>query len=77
MLVGNLGADATLENALSQPRAFGLSQAGTRKIAAEMARHVDGWKAHFKRLGVVDVDIELLAQYIDGERLGAKRRDMQ
>lgn len=74
ILVGDAGADSTLDNALSQPRAFGMNGAGARSIASEIAGHVAGWKEHFRDAGVSDRDTDVLAQYIDGDRLGAQRR---
>lgn len=75
ILVGDAGADSTLDNALSQPRAFGMNGAAARSIASEIAGHVEGWKEHFRDAGVSDRDIDVLAQYIDGGRLGAQRRE--
>lgn len=75
LLVGDAGAESTLGNALSQVRAFGLKPARARVIAGEVARCVEGWKDHFTGLGVRPADIEMLAQYLDGERLGGQRRE--
>lgn len=75
LLVGDAGAESTLGNALSQVRAFGLKPARARVVAGEVARCVEGWKDHFTGLGVRPVDIEMLAQYLDGERLGRQRRE--
>jgi hypothetical protein len=36
---------------------------------------VAGWKPHFTGLGVRPADIEMLAQYLDGDRLGRERRE--
>ncbi|MCY7319299.1 MAG: type II toxin-antitoxin system HipA family toxin [Ramlibacter sp.] len=73
--VGDSGAEATMANALSQVRSFGLKPAAARDIVEEIARRVDGWKRHFSDLGVRDADLQLLAQYLDGDRLGAQRRE--
>lgn len=73
MQVGTAGGDSTIENALSQAAAFGLRQAQAKAIAREVARTVDGWKDHFRAVGVTPVDIERLAQYIDGGHLGGER----
>jgi serine/threonine-protein kinase HipA len=75
ILVGNAGVESSLENALSQSRAFGMKVDEARDIAGEIARHVDGWKEHFRDTGVSERDLDVLAQYIDGDRLGAQRRD--
>jgi serine/threonine-protein kinase HipA len=74
ILVGDAGAEGSLENAMSQVRAFGLTAAAGRKIVGEVARVVEGWQAHFREVGVRERDVEVLAQYIDGERLGTQRR---
>lgn len=73
MQVGSAGSDSTIDNALSQAAAFGLRQVQAKAIAQEVARTVDGWKDHFRAAGVTPVDIERLAQYIDGTRLGSER----
>jgi serine/threonine-protein kinase HipA len=74
LIVGDAGADADLHNALSQARAFGLKPQRAGAIVREVARRVDAWKDHFRGAGVRDADIDVLAQYIDGERLGTQRR---
>ena len=76
ILVGDAGADSTLDNALSQPRAFGMNGAAARRIAGDIAGHVQRWKEHFRNAGVADRDIDVLAQYIDGDRLAAQRREI-
>jgi serine/threonine-protein kinase HipA len=75
LLVGDGGAESSLANALSQVRAFGLKPAAARAIVEEVARGVAGWKPHFTGLGVRPADIEMLAQYLDGDRLGRERRE--
>ena len=74
LIVGDAGAEADLHNALSQARAFGLKAAAAREIVRQVARKVQGWKDHFRAVGVRAADIDVLAQYIDGERLGGQRR---
>lgn len=73
MQVGSAGSDSTIENALSQAPAFGLRRIQAKVIAQDVARAVNGWKDHFRSLGVTPVDIELLAQYIDSRHLGGER----
>jgi hypothetical protein len=41
---------------------------------ADITSQVAQWKVVFKSLKVRDVDIELLAQYLDGAPLRAQRR---
>jgi serine/threonine-protein kinase HipA len=75
LIVGDRGAEADLDNALSQLRAFGLRPAGARSIIRDVARQLMTWKDHFRAAGVRDVDIDMLAQYIDGDRLASQRRE--
>jgi serine/threonine-protein kinase HipA len=74
MRVGLQANDATLENALSEARLFGLSKdqavAEVRRVIAVVA----GWPAHFAGLGVTAGDIELLAAAIDRPTLLEQRR---
>jgi serine/threonine-protein kinase HipA len=72
-ICGAHGRDSTLENAMSQCDAFGLSPA---EAAAEIARVIEvihGWKAHFALTGVTRGDIENLAERIDGAELLSQR----
>ena len=74
LVVGAAGAESSIANALSSVRDFGLAPAAGRRVVQEVARLVDGWQAHFRAAGVRAADIEVLAQYIDGHRLGGERR---
>lgn len=74
LLVGDAGAESSIGNAFSQVRAFGLRLPAAKAIVEEIARRVDGWKEHFRGAGVKDADIDVLAQYIDGDNLGGQRR---
>lgn len=67
--ISTLHGDGTLRFAK------GLKPAAARAIVEEVARCVDGWRAHFAALGVRAVDLEMLAQYLEGERLGRQRRE--
>ena len=71
--VGRDGADATLENALSEHRAFALTAPRAREICVEVARVARGWQAHFSALGVSGRDIELLNEQIDRSFLREQR----
>lgn len=73
MRVGALGHEATMVNALSEARAFGLTDAQARETVAEIASQVAQWTAVFKSLGVRDADVDLLSQYLDGAHLNAQR----
>jgi serine/threonine-protein kinase HipA len=74
MRVGALGHEASLTNAMSEARAFGLTDAQAQQTVAEIACQVAQWKAVFKGLNVRDQDIDLLAQYLDGAHLREQRR---
>ena len=74
MRVGREGADSTLENACSEAALFGLSADEARGQAADVAQVCDGWKSHFKEVGVGRTDIEYLAQFIDREFLALQRK---
>lgn len=74
MRVGALGHEASLTNAMSEARAFGLTDAQAQQTVAEIASQVAHWKAVFKGLNVRDQDIDLLAQYLDGAHLREQRR---
>jgi serine/threonine-protein kinase HipA len=73
MRVGRQDADSTLDNALSEHRAFGLTKANAQEAAAEVARVASGWRAHFKRKRVALRDIQLLSEQIDRPFLREQR----
>lgn len=73
MRVGALGHEASMANALSEARAFGLTHAVARQVAQDIAAQVSQWKTVFKHANVREQDIDLLAQYLDGEHLRAQR----
>lgn len=73
MRVGAQGHEASIANALSEARAFGLSDTLARQTVAEITRQVAQWKDVFKSLNVCDADIDRLAQYLDGAHLGEQR----
>jgi len=74
MRVGAKGHEASMANALSEARAFGLTGALARQTVIEIAGQVAQWKTVFTDLNVRDADIELLAQYLDGAYLTQQRR---
>jgi serine/threonine-protein kinase HipA len=63
--VGKFGADATLDNALSECAQFGLKPAEARLQVRAVCAVVDGWQAHFAQMGVAAGEVESLAQQID------------
>ena len=72
-ICGDQGRDSTLENAMSQSEAFGLTPAQGVAEAVAVIEAVNGWKEHFQRSGVQPRDIESLEERIDGESLRAQR----
>lgn len=75
MLVGDQATESTLVNALSQARQFGLKLDAAHAIIREVAWRVAGWKEAFLANGVLASDIDLLAPYIDGDRLRRQREE--
>lgn len=73
MRVGREGADASLANALSEARLFGLSAADARADVAAVARVCGEWNKHFKAAGVSARDVEYLAQFVDRAFLREQR----
>ena len=71
--VGKREAESSIENALSESQAFGLTQDAAVEVVKQLAIVVDGWQAHFRSLGVKERDLEMMAQYIDGPFLKAQR----
>jgi len=67
--LGAQGHDATLENALSELRHYGMKPDRANAIVRLVARAVAGWKGHFQARGVSSADIEFLAQQIDRRAL--------
>ena len=65
MRVGSAGADATLDNALSECAQFGLKKDAALQEVRRVCEVVAGWRAHFVQAGVSDADIESLAGQID------------
>ena len=74
MRVGALGHESSVANAMSQARAFGLTDAQARHMVCEIAGQVTPWKAVFKSLNVRHADMDVLAQYLDGPHLSEQRR---
>lgn len=68
------GHESSLDNALSEARAFGLTDAQARQTVAEIAKQVAQWKTVFKHMHVRDADIDQLAQYLDGLALSGQRQ---
>ncbi|NRF65961.1 type II toxin-antitoxin system HipA family toxin [Aquincola sp. S2] len=71
--VGRDGAESTLDNALSEHRAFMLTAARAKAVCAEVAEVVGGWRTHFLAAGVSPGDIGWLEQTIDRPFLRTQR----
>lgn len=71
--VGLGGAVSSIENALSQIEAFGLTTDMAVETIKRVATHVDGWKESFGLQGVLPRDIDSMIQYIDGPNLRNQR----
>lgn len=72
-ICGADGRDSTLENAMSQCDAFGLTPAEAAADVVSVIAVVDTWQEHFAQIGVSARDIESLAERIDGEELLTQR----
>ena len=75
MRVGKSQAESSIENALSEVQAFGLTKDGAVACIRRVVATVDGWKKFFKVQGVNDRDLERMAQYIDGPLLKLQRAE--
>jgi serine/threonine-protein kinase HipA len=75
MQVGDQATESTLVNALSQARQFGLKPDAARTVIQQVSAGMAGWKKAFTGHGVTAQDIELLAQYIDGDKLRLQRHE--
>ena len=73
--VGAAGADATLQNALSECAQFGMKQTEAISQIKQVCAVLANWKKHFASAGVLPGDIESLAEQIDRPFLLEQRRD--
>ncbi len=76
MRVGRYGADSTVDNALSEAVLFGMSRGEAILEAAFVAAACAKWKQHFREKGVLNSDIEYLAQYVDRDFLVQQRAEL-
>ncbi|ULR88870.1 type II toxin-antitoxin system HipA family toxin [Comamonas sp. B21-038] len=72
--VGTMGAESTLENALTQINEYGLKRPRAIALVQQVAAAVDQWSAHFQTQGVSAVDMEQLAASIDRDALRLQRQ---
>lgn len=77
MIVGESGASASLDNALSLSLAYGLSRDDAIREAAKVAGVVDQWQTHFAAKGVPPSELARLAQAIDRPYLLRQREEIQ
>ena len=73
MQPGDQAMASTLINALSQARQFGLRSDAARAVIQEVRTGVAAREGGITGNGVMGQDIDLLAQYIDGEKLRLQR----
>ena len=73
MRVGRQDGESTLDNALSEHRAFALSAERARQVCRSVAQAVEAWREHFAAAGVSARDIDLLAEQIDRPFLRQQR----
>jgi serine/threonine-protein kinase HipA len=73
-ICGAHGRDSTLDNAMSECEAFGLTPTEAAQAVAQVIAVVNTWQAHFAQVGVADADIGHLAAFIDGNELLAQRQ---
>lgn len=76
MLVGNAGAESTIDNALSMCAQFGLKRDQAIDEARRVSKVVDGWQASFLAAGVGVADVEQLAGQIDRAFLKDQRQGL-
>ncbi|MFI0545605.1 MAG: type II toxin-antitoxin system HipA family toxin [Brachymonas sp.] len=76
MIVGDMGAQSSLENALGQIKEYGIKMPRAIALVQQVARVVDGWAQHFRALGVVAADMEQLAASIDRPALRQQRLEL-
>ena len=65
MIVGTDGSVATVDNALSMHKAFGLSLQNAKVLAADIGVVKNDWQKHFAKVGVTAPHIEALAVTVD------------
>jgi len=73
-IVGTAQRDSTLSNAMSQCELFGYTQAQAAAEVMNVIKVVDGWRQHFTACGVSAVDVQSLAERIDGDQLLGQRQ---
>ena len=75
LIVGSLGAESSLDNALSEINEFGIQRPRAIALVKQVAAAVDRWAGHFRQMGVCAADMEQLAHSIDRDALRLQRRE--
>ena len=75
LIVGSLGAESSLDNALSEINEFGIQRPRAIALVQQVAAAVDRWAGHFRQMGVCAADMEQLAHSIDRDALRLQRRE--
>ena len=73
-ICGSFGRDSTLLNAMSECEAFGLMASEAADEIEKIINVVNSWRSHFVQAGVCEMDLDSLAQRIDGEFLLSQRQ---
>jgi serine/threonine-protein kinase HipA len=76
-ICGKQGRDSTLDNAISECDAFGLTPAEAAAEVVRVLKVVNTWKLHFAQMSVSPRDVENLAQQIDGDYLLKQRASFE
>lgn len=74
LAVGRMGAESSLENALSEINEFGIKRPRAIALVRQVAEVVAQWPDFFRQQGVSPADMELLAASIDREALKTQRQ---
>lgn len=74
LVVGQYGAESTLDNALTELSEFGLTRARALELIQSVARVVEQWSRYFQQLGVGAADMEQLTASIDRDDLKQQRQ---
>lgn len=75
MIVGSMGSESTLENALTKINEFGINRKRAIQLIREVATVVDRWVDHFTGLHVNGYDMDMLVASIDRSALRTQRQE--
>ena len=74
LTVGSMGAESSLDNALTDINEFGIKKPRAIALIRQVAAVVDQWAGHFGPLGVCPADMAQLAASIDRDALRRQRQ---